>query len=42
MIIDFNDDDENAPDSMRSNCDMGSNQIDETDLHAWKHFEPTI
>jgi hypothetical protein len=40
--IDSSDDDEDADDSIRFNCEFDSNVIDESDLQSEKHFEPRI
>jgi hypothetical protein len=42
LTIDFNENDENASDSIRFKCEFDSNEIDETDLHSKKHDEPRI
>jgi hypothetical protein len=40
--IDWNDENENASDSIRFNCEFDSNLIDASDLHNEKHDEPRI
>jgi hypothetical protein len=42
IIIDWSDENENASDSIRVNCEFHSNKIDESDLHDEKHEEPRI
>jgi hypothetical protein len=42
ITIDFNEDDENARDSMRFNREFDSNEINEKDSHEQKHFDPRI
>jgi hypothetical protein len=42
ITIDCNEDDENALDSIRFNCELDSNEIDESDLHEKKHPEPRV
>jgi hypothetical protein len=41
-MIDLSDDDENADDSIRFNCEFDSNVIDECDLQYEKHSDPRI
>jgi hypothetical protein len=33
---------EKTPDSMGFNCEIDSNEIDESDLHSTKHDDPRI
>jgi hypothetical protein len=40
--IDRSDEDENAFDSIRVNCEFDSNVIDESDKQYEKHFDPRI
>jgi hypothetical protein len=40
--IDWSDEDENAYDSIRVNCELDSNEIDESDSQYEKHEEPRI
>jgi hypothetical protein len=42
ITIDSNDDDENAFDSIRVNCELHSNEIDKSDLQYEKHLEQRI
>jgi hypothetical protein len=42
ITIDSSDENENANDSIRVNCELDSNEIDESDLQDDKHFEPRI
>jgi hypothetical protein len=40
--IEWSDENENAPDSIRVKCEFDSNVIDESDLQYEKHFDPRI
>jgi hypothetical protein len=40
--IDRSDEDENASDSIRVNCEFNSNVIDESEEHNAKQFDPRI
>jgi hypothetical protein len=40
--IDFNEDNENASDSILFSCESDSNEIEESDLQEQKHFEPRV
>jgi hypothetical protein len=42
ITIDWSDEDENAFDSIRVNCEFDSNVIDESESQNAKHFDPTI
>jgi hypothetical protein len=42
IIIDLSDENENAYDSIRVNCELDSNEIDESDSQNEKHDEPRI
>jgi hypothetical protein len=42
IAIDASDEDENAFDSIRSNRQFDSNEMDECDLHPEKHDDPRI
>jgi hypothetical protein len=42
ITIDWSDEDENANDSIRVNCEFDSNVIDKSDLQFEKHFDPRI
>jgi hypothetical protein len=42
IMIDLTDDDENADDSIRFNCEFDSNVINESDSHLEKHFKQRI
>jgi hypothetical protein len=41
-MIDSSDENENADDSIRANCEFDSNVIDESDLHHEKQFDSRI
>jgi hypothetical protein len=40
--IDLSDEDENAPHSIRVKCEFDSNEIDKSDRHVEKHYDPKI
>jgi hypothetical protein len=42
IIMDLSDEDENVDGSMRVNCELDSNEIDESDLQHEKHEKPSI
>jgi hypothetical protein len=41
-MIDVSDESQNANDSIRVNCEFDSNEIDESDSHLEKQFDPRI
>jgi hypothetical protein len=42
MLIDLSDDSRNAPDSIRFNRESDSDEINESDSHAEKHYDSRI